>query len=333
MMKVRNLTVDILRVIGILLVIMAHCGFPNTIFELRTFDVVLLVFVSGISYFLTSQSKTEKYFSYILKRFKRLVIPVWLFLFFFFFSSLLIGKLSFSPYAILTSFALLSGIGYIWIFRVFFVSAIISPIIKKLFERMNFFWLIIIITFLLIGNDILYNLININLSEGVIKSLLELFFVFTIGYSIPLIVGIKWLKFSNKEKVIVCCYFIFMFAVSGIILHFPSIQVFKYPPQFYYIVYGLMVGTLLYELIDRISIRNMKLCEPISWISKHSMTIYLWHVVIITLGGNYFPLYGSLNYWIRYLIILTLSTLLCIIQVSIKLRITEYLGRKRRIYE
>ena len=44
----RNVTIDILRVIGLILVISAHCEFPEWFYELWEFDVVTLVAVSGM---------------------------------------------------------------------------------------------------------------------------------------------------------------------------------------------------------------------------------------------------------------------------------------------
>ena len=53
-MKERNSTIDLLRVIGIVLVIVSHSYFPEAIEELICFDVVLLVFVAGYSFMSSS---------------------------------------------------------------------------------------------------------------------------------------------------------------------------------------------------------------------------------------------------------------------------------------
>jgi fucose 4-O-acetylase-like acetyltransferase len=46
----RDLRIDILRVAGLLLIILAHVSPPFLLFQFRTFDVPLMVFVSGLSY-------------------------------------------------------------------------------------------------------------------------------------------------------------------------------------------------------------------------------------------------------------------------------------------
>lgn len=78
----RDVTIDILRVCGLLLIMLAHVNPPNLIFQIRTFDVPMMVFVSGVSYFLSKKADVS-YFSYAFSRFKRLVLPVWIFFVFF----------------------------------------------------------------------------------------------------------------------------------------------------------------------------------------------------------------------------------------------------------
>ena len=44
----REVSIDILKCIGLLLIILAHCSAPTFIDEIRNFDVVLLVILSGV---------------------------------------------------------------------------------------------------------------------------------------------------------------------------------------------------------------------------------------------------------------------------------------------
>ena len=136
-MSKRNIKIDIIKIIGLLAVILAHTKVPNQyIFQLRNFDVALLVFVSGyLSY--SSFSKTNNYFEYLWKRIKRLIIPTWIFLIIYF-CILLFNNHVFGitfPYnlsQIKDSFLLLEGIGYIWVVRVYFLSALIVPFLIKI---------------------------------------------------------------------------------------------------------------------------------------------------------------------------------------------------------
>ncbi|MEN6851234.1 acyltransferase family protein [Klebsiella variicola] len=117
----RDVTIDILRVCGLLLIMLAHVNPPNLIFQIRTFDVPMMVFVSGVSYFLSKKADVS-YFSYAFSRFKRLVLPVWIFLFFFFLTIYLFRPVNFldllSVKNILSTY-MLNGFGYVWVIRVF----------------------------------------------------------------------------------------------------------------------------------------------------------------------------------------------------------------------
>lgn len=67
-METRNLNVDFFKFLGTLLVILAHTGLTGVAFELRTFDVVMLVFASGLT--LKYHGTTWKdYFSYVKNAF------------------------------------------------------------------------------------------------------------------------------------------------------------------------------------------------------------------------------------------------------------------------
>lgn len=73
----RDNSIDILRFIGLMLLVLAHVGPPNWLMQLRSFDVPLMVFVSGLT---AARKEYTSYKGFILKRFKRLVLPVWIFL-------------------------------------------------------------------------------------------------------------------------------------------------------------------------------------------------------------------------------------------------------------
>lgn len=76
----RDKSIDLLRSLGLILVILVHSSAPYTISQIRSFDVPLMVFVSALTF---KPISVNQYFSYLWKRTKRLVIPTWLFAAFF----------------------------------------------------------------------------------------------------------------------------------------------------------------------------------------------------------------------------------------------------------
>src|ERR1035437_5304545 len=79
----RDTSLDVLRAIGLLLIILAHVLPPEPIFQLRNIDVPLMMLVSGAVFGLSSGAN-KSYLSYLVSRIRRLVLPTWIFLTIFF---------------------------------------------------------------------------------------------------------------------------------------------------------------------------------------------------------------------------------------------------------
>ncbi len=131
----RNERIDLLRFIGLAMIILAHTNPPEIIFQARNFDVPLMVVVAGLSF--RASYRLEPYFTYLWNRVKRLIFPVWLFLTLYF---LVVNKTGY-PIAlpnfrkIIESYLFLDGIGYVWIIRVFLLVSIVSPLIYSYCQR------------------------------------------------------------------------------------------------------------------------------------------------------------------------------------------------------
>jgi len=74
----RDLGLNLLRAIGLLSIILAHVNPPSLLFQLRTFDVIMMVCVSTISY--TDYARPKPYKDYLIGRIKRLLFPTWEFI-------------------------------------------------------------------------------------------------------------------------------------------------------------------------------------------------------------------------------------------------------------
>ncbi len=84
----RNEKIDLLRFIGLIMIIFAHVGYSGFFMQIRNFDVPLMVVVSGMSF--SIGYKNESYIQYLWKRVKRLLFPVWIFLTIYFSTLLLV---------------------------------------------------------------------------------------------------------------------------------------------------------------------------------------------------------------------------------------------------
>lgn len=120
-MKHRLFYLDIFKVIGLLCIVLAHVFPPQIIFQARNFDVILMIVISSMLFFYSN--KQISFWSYVGKRFERLVIPTWIFLAIFFSLSILLFPNYLSLKLVATSFALEGGIGYVWVIRIYFIIA------------------------------------------------------------------------------------------------------------------------------------------------------------------------------------------------------------------
>ena len=284
----RDGSVDLLRVIGLALVIAAHCGFPQWFNELREFDVVLLMFLSGMS-FLLSASSSGSWIAYAKKRFFRLVVPVWIFLTLFFLFFRLAGR-SFSLSVIAQSYLFLSGgILFVWIYRIYFSVALVNPFLKQIRERISFRWLMIGIAVVLLLNDLLSELFLARLVT--IGKVLELAVTYTVAYAAVSLAGMEFHKAERKQRLVMTGLFGACFVLSGIFFRFPSFYAFKYPPRLYYASYGLLWSCLLYLLLSQVpdAGRNLMCGKGIQWLSAQTMNIYMWHIFIFYVLDTFVP--------------------------------------------
>lgn len=280
----RNTVVDTLKAVGILCVVFAHVNPPWYLFDIRTFDVCMLVFASGMTLKYHAGTWTD-YFLYIQKRFRRLIVPTWSFILFYYLLSGILCRnnpqWSFSVSDCIQSFTFTGGMGYIWIVRVYFLLAIISPIVVKVSERMANCrsWLLLLIGLFAVNALAVYltGLIN----HSFIKKCTQAILVYTTGYSIVQIVA-RLFTADRQKKVLwaSCVGFALLWAASG----FASPQTAKYPPDAMYLLYGIAASCFVCILAQKIHISHYPgLNQFIEWLSRNSFSIYLWHIIPVTL--------------------------------------------------
>ena len=138
MNKERDLNIDVLRAVGLLLIILAHVHSPFSLHQFRSFDVPMMMFVSGLAMAAHPQSAIGGW-AWLWKRVKRLVFPVWIFLGLYFAFLFLVHKVvafhlpTFQK--IVESFLLLDGIGYVWVIRVFLILAVLTPLLCTCYRK------------------------------------------------------------------------------------------------------------------------------------------------------------------------------------------------------
>jgi fucose 4-O-acetylase-like acetyltransferase len=318
----RDIRFDILKALGIFSIILAHIIPQNIFFDIRNFDVPLMVIVSGSLFYSSSYNKNSTLLTYLYKRIPRLIAPVWLFLSFYFVSIYvafyLLGKNY--PFSlqkdIINSFLLLDGIGYVWIIRVFILMAVISTLLLNLYKscrsKNHYFAVLLFIYFFY--EILLAIFTKINLENSLFfSSLIRNYIFYTISYGCLFGLGIALPTMKRKSILVVAGVFLTAFLIGAIYLYYtqgviPLTQNFKYPPKFYYLSYGIFMSMLTFSVVDLIYTKynlnnpENRIIQAIVFISKSTLWIYLWHIFFLYLKPNI-----STNYMISFLIVTLLS--------------------------
>ncbi len=318
--------VDIMRFIGLSLIIFAHINPPAILFQLRNFDVPLMVMVSGMSYVLSS-GKLVSYKEYFISRCQRLVFPVWTFLTILFCIIKLFNldqkNSILNTTTIISSYGLISGIGFVWVIRIFLLVALMAPIFYPIVNKTHRYKFLMISFLLLLLNEMLVFYITQNLWGYKILYIFNWVFFNLIPYGVIFFLGVKLKEFTRKDLFYILSFSFLSFVSISIFLHhlhgkILGTQVYKYPPTLYYIMFSLIMITLLYINISYISsliskLRCMK--KLISMISENSLWIYLWHIPLILFIHVLF--FDSMNFIVKYLAVYFFAFLCAFFQFKI----------------
>ena len=304
----RDLRLDYVRVIGILLVIMAHTSLNNYVSNIRPFDVAMLVCVAGASYsFSKPITSFKEYLNYLKKRFIRLVIPVWLFLTFYFaLTFLLSGEMIYSFSTMASTYLLLNGIGYVWIFRIMLMMALINPLLRIISDKINgsFSKALMLELALIFFNELLAIICIYVFGDSILFKIIKMTVCYFIGYGILSIMGMIFVKLKTNDLVKLIVINGVIVLLSTYIYGVFSPSDFKYPPMAQFICYGLFACILFYLLFSWKTSSNVTINKAIVWLSKYSLNVYLAHILVIFLLG-YFNL--GFTPIIHYLVIIGVS--------------------------
>ncbi len=329
----RDLRLDILKCLGIFLVILAHViPHKSILFQLRNFDVPMMVIVSGIL-FAGMSKKQYSYGQYLRKRIPRLIAPVWLFLSGFFSITWLLSwwqnkSYPFSIGIIIRSFFLTNGINYLWIVKVFVLIAIASPILLQIRNKFsNSKSFLICLAVIYSCYEFLLFLLNVYSSNlefpefinFIIFYLVINLLFYDLPYSCIFGIGLVIKNIKPSQIFLLALGLFGVFVTLGIYYYqqngfFVPTQRYKLLPQLYYVSYGISMSLFVYLIVDKLYkhlfalFDNSFLTQIIVFISSSSLWIFLWHIVFLNCLDIWVNLFPNLrHYSIKYLVVLVLS--------------------------
>jgi hypothetical protein len=288
MEKVRDRRIDFLRFFGALVVMLAHTEPPDWLFQLRNFGTPLLIVVSALSVAVVFRDRPLQTLPFLKRRLVKLTVPPWLFLTIFFgvaFGySILRGKaFPFSVDDVLTSYTFDSGIGYVWIFKVYLTIALLTPWLVRfkagVRDRTSYFAILIVLY-------AIYEVLNWFLQADVDSSPMLGFadnVIVVLPYSILFAYGLQLDELPDRQVVIVTIVALMIFLTMAAskfqqVGHLVATQPYKYPPTLYYLSYALFCINSLY-LSAKSALLERLPAIPIAWLSSNLLWVYLWHIL------------------------------------------------------
>lgn len=272
----RDETIDILRFLAITGIIIAHVKPSLLWLQLRNFDVPLMVFLSGVCFYM-SKNKKVSYIPYLRKRFIRLILPTWIFLCFYF-TTLYLNDNSLDITKIIMCYTLTTP-WYFWIVRILVGLAIIAPVLVYISNRLSIEKLVICCLLLFVLTEVLSSL-SASYLYKIIIMFIPYISVFLLGMNVERI----------KENIVLDfgALFLFLYLFTAYYLYiqtgvYISIQGFKYPPRIYYIEYALSVTAILWSQRDKIAflLKKNGLFKFAKFVGSHTFWIYLWHIPMV----------------------------------------------------
>lgn len=299
----RDSYVDFLRALGLFLLIGVHVAAPEWYVKMRSFDVPLMVVVSAICY----RPLSGGYLSYAWKRFKRIYVPVALFLTVFFGGGYLLDMQYVNIVNIIGSYLLLDwpSIGYVWVMRVFLIMALIIPMLERILSKLPYWAFIAIVAVIIALQQILIPMVDAIPNRYVSYALYETL-LFAIGYSALAAVGLRLAKLNKRQLIIIATVSCTAIVLYVIIESSFNPQQSKYPPHSLYLIYGIFASAIL--MLAKPFLISTVRCGFVEYLSHNSMWIYLWHIIPVYAMERWMDTDGM---WLaRYLIVVITAILL-----------------------
>lgn len=315
MVDTRDSFIDFLRFVGLSLIIFAHVDPPAALFQVRNFDVPLMVLVSAMAFGLSFRPGTP-YGQYVWSRVKRLAFPAWIFLTGYFVVLLWAepNHSSLAPRTVFESYALVGGIGYVWIIRIFLFIALAAPFIYRFhqFTGSNVRYMGI-----LLGTYLAYELcryITLPYLEEGIWRWVSLVVYFLVPYSVLFALGLRISSLSRAGHWALLFVALATFAAIAAYLYIQTggivaTQQYKYPPSAYYFSYALVacmalwiMGRYLWQVAEKVR----PLRATVLFIARNSLWVYLWHIP--------FAEHMEAHFAVKYAVVYTLAVIITVWQ-------------------
>jgi peptidoglycan/LPS O-acetylase OafA/YrhL len=300
-LKHRDTSLDLLRFIGVLFIMIAHSQPPAWLFQLRNFGTPLLIVASALTVSKIYRNKELAIKAFYKKRLLKLTVPAWIFLTLYFtvlyvvYLFLSNGEgFPYSPKAIVKSYIFGDGgVIYLWILKVYLFIALITPFALRIKSSNRNIKLSAYFILLLAGYFIYEVLVTLNhlfvpvhISKSVDGHIFTL-----LAYTLLFLYGMRMDELKKKRILMIAVFSLIPFlAIVAIVLYnyikldvFYGTQTDKYPPRIYYLSYAFCCLNIMYILCTQVLVKVVP-AQLITWLASNSLWVYLWHILGIDIA-------------------------------------------------
>lgn len=283
----RNFVFDLLRLVGLFSIVLAHVDPPDGLWAARSFDVPLMVLVSGAVFQIGFAGRTIELGAYLRKRAFRLLAPVYAFLLFYFVVSEFLLPGRFHARMIWRTFLLLDGIGYVWIIRVFLFAALTAPFLFAWRRQLSPARFLALLGGIYLVHELLWAWFD-RLPPFNGDDVVEFTVFYVLPYSVIFGLGLRWPGMSRFQALATGGICLAIAAAIRVVFRNTPLATLmhdqKYPPHLLYFWYGLGASHVLYAAAASLPKLSRRSTLVIQWISASSLWIYLWHIPGLTIA-------------------------------------------------
>jgi fucose 4-O-acetylase-like acetyltransferase len=299
----RDPSIDALRCIGLLCIMLVHILPPSIIGEFRTFDVCLMVFISASLY-----KPAQSFRDYFIKRLYRLIIPTWIFISIYMVYRFILGNVLKSATAldlweIFNTYLLIDvHLGPIWVIRVFLLMALISPLLFKFSQKPQIYSLGILLVILILQDLLIIALPLIK--HFYLKFYIDKFILYLIGYSFVALTAMCIKQSRSKLLLSICIVCSAIIFIAPMLLNgLKPCSAFKYPPHSIYLLYGVSMSFILWYFRYIYIYISGNQVNIIQFVGRNSLWIYFYHILCVEIANKFIC-----NWPCRFLFVLIFST-------------------------
>lgn len=295
--KSRDATIDSLRAISILLMIVLHINpyFPKLAFTGWTWSWgqwVVPAFILCSLAVDTSQIQTAKdYMLYLWKRAKRLLIPYYVWLLAYLGLLAFLGHKQISFKILLTNVSFTGGIDFNWLVLLFIYITLALPFLRKVVEKSESASLVILLLSMTTSSVFLSNRSHWN------STYRWWMIIPWYGITLGILLFLKWWRQKSWRKIAtffttnlgIFTYWYLYFQSHKITTH---TYYHKYPPDIYFVSFSIWTVILSYVIIFFASKRLEQtgwVLRFLTYVSTRSYTIFFVHILVLYVLDVGFP--------------------------------------------